>query len=514
MRSLLISVQRNLNIIGLKQLHQSLLDHGHDSHLLYLVRFNPDDPVSMERLGAFVRGLDPQLVGVSLTSAEHAAATALTEKLRGWIPEAVILWGGIHPTVESEACAAIADYICVGEGDVAMLEVAKAIDEGGDVRAINNIGWMDEGRFVVNPLNPLVADLDQLAPVFRIPAASHIQSYGEVEPLAVSHIQRHSLFRGTLYRTITSRGCPFHCTYCCNDYFQRLYPDWRLRHLSAERVIKELEAAVAVEPRIEYVSFMDDCFFSSPWDRFSEICKQYKDRIGIPFMMKAAPHRVNDEYMRAAVDAGLAFLHVGLQSGSERVCREVYKRGASPKVFRRAAGIVHRYPVAPWYDIIMDNPFETLDERLETVQTLTDLPRPYYLQAFSLTFYAGTQLRERALAECPERVQDPTRKDMLDVSRDPVNHLKALAPVFPRSALRRLVGVFGRNPESHVTKVMIFMARMIAWTSLQPLNYFRLLVMSQRGSVWRTLKILPYWFDLRAITVFNLFHRTNDSTEE
>jgi radical SAM superfamily enzyme YgiQ (UPF0313 family) len=461
-----------------------------------------------------VVSLQPRLVGLSLTSSEFDAASKLTAKLREWLPDTIILWGGVHPTIEPEACAQIADYVCIGEGEQTMLDVAESVDNGKDLRQINNLAWLENGQLNKNPLYPLVEDLNQFPTPHRIPANSYIQVHDAVQPLDPNHLRKHSLFKGTLYRTITSRGCPFHCTYCCNNHYHRLYPNWGMRYLSAERVIQGLEMAISRDPVVEYISFMDDCFFSSERNRFIELCEQYKKRIGKPFMMKASPHRVSDDYMRTAVDAGLAFLHVGLQSGSERVCREVFKRGASPKVFRKAAEIIHKYPVAPWYDIIMDNPFETLAERIETIETLTDLPRPYYLQAYSLTFYAGTELRERALREFPELVQDPTKKDFLAISGTPVNHLKALAPVFPRALTRRLTAAFKAHPNSSGVKALIAAARILSWTMFQPIHFARLLMLSQQGKLWRTLQILPYWLDLRAITVFNFFHRSKDSTIE
>jgi hypothetical protein len=49
---------------------------------------------------------------------------------------------------------------------------------------------------------------------------------------------------------------------------------------------------------------------------------------------------------------------------------------------------------------------------------------------------------------------------------------------------------------------------------LFPLLFFRLLVRSQRNSLWGALKMLPYVVDTRLISNFDLLHNTKDSTEE
>lgn len=514
MRGLLISVQRNLNIIGLKLLHELLLSHGHASHFLYAIRYDEGHARSISALRAFVEELSPQLIGISATAGESRAAESLTRLLKQWRPDIPVIWGGVHPTTCPEECAGIADYVCVGEGEETLLEIAAALDAGKDFRHVNNLGYLEDGRLVLNPLNPLVEDLDRYPYAHQVPKNSYLQTTGAVEPLTVKHLRRHKAFRGSLYRTIASRGCPHRCSYCCNSYYSRLYPSWGIRRRSVENVLEELETAIQDGPPMAYISFMDDCLLASPKEYLEEFFAKYRERIGKPFIAKATPLFVTEARLKPAVDAGLAWMGVGLQSGSERVCREVFKRPIAPEVFLRAAEVIRQQPIAVYYDVIVDNPLETEEDELATVEVLMQTPKPYFLSLFSLMLYDKAEIREAVLEQCPERIHDPAVKDFYVIRPTLLNALKFCAMTFPAWVMRPLVTRYRRAPKSFTTRLWIQSARFVARFFLQPLIYLWLLVRSQRGSLLRTLGVLPYVLDLRFVSIFNIFGTNRDSTEE
>ncbi len=514
MKGLFISLQRNLNIIGLKLLHELLVSRGHDSHLLYSIRYDENNRAAMEALKTFVAELRPQLIGISLTVTEARAATSLTHHLKDWFPEVPVLWGGVHPTTSPAECAKIADYVCVGEGEQTLLDVAAAIDEGRDLKGINNIGWDDNGQLVLNPLYPLVENLDAYPFAHQVPKNTHIQIHGDVEAMTVKHLRHHKAFRGSLYRTITSRGCPHRCSYCCNSYYSKLYPNWGIRHRPVEDVMQELEAAIREGPPMAYVSFMDDCLFASRQDYLDEFFAQYKARINKPFIAKATPLFVRKERLEPAIAAGLTWIGVGLQSGSERVCREVFKRPIPPEEFLRAARLIHSYRLAVYYDVIVDNPLETVEDELATVDVLMRTPMPFFLSLFTLVLYDKAEIREEVLKKCPERIEDPADKDFYVIRPTLLNALKFSAMTVPSFVLKRLVALYRRSPDALTTKILIRSCRALGRFFFQPVAYAALLYRSQRGSLLNTIRVLPYVLDLRFVSIFNIFDTNPDSTEE
>jgi len=508
-RVLLVSVQRNLDIMGLKGLHHFLLAHDHDSHLLYLPRFDAGDPAAVEALRAFAAEIAPELVGVSLMANDYGPAVEVTRFLKKALPEVPVVWGGIHPTTAPEMCLKHADYVCLGEGEQAFLDMAEAIEKTSPLTNVCNLCYLDDGlshasahpnrpsdaRLVRNPLHPLVEDLDTLPIVAQVPPNSFVQLGGRVAPLTTRHLTRFKRYRGGVYKIMTSRGCPHGCTYCCNHFLRKLYGRWPVRRRSVAHVLSELEAAVRDGPPVEYVDFIDDCFLACDLGYLDEFRREYKARIAKPFIAKGTPQYFTRGRMDLAVDAGMAWANVGLQSGSNRVCREVYDRQQSSEDFLKAARLIHEYPVASYYDVIVDNPFESEEDTLETVETLAAAPRPCYVLVFSLSFYHGTDLRERALKECPGRLEDPLTKDYLVRDRSAVNKLVDIASLLHPPLMRFLLARYRHAPKALTTRMAVFAARLYSLWVLAPITYFRLIMRTQKGSFCRALRVLPIYFN-------------------
>ncbi len=346
MRVLFISAQRNLNIIGLRYIHECALEAGHDARFLFLNRYDPEKAPAMEALRAFIAEFDPGIVGLSLTTFDFNTVASATSKVREWFPGLPVIWGGIHPTTEPEVGLEHADYVCRGEGEEMMVELLDALEQGRPVDDIANLGYKRDGAVRLNPLRPLVTDLDRFPMLGVLPRNAHIQHAVDVEPLTLAHYRRFSLFRGSIFRILVSRGCPMHCHYCANSFLMGLYPDWRLRWRSTENVMRELEQALAAHPGIKFVTFADDCIFSMKLEALRDFCHQYKTRVGRPFAAKATPAHISRERMDLMVDAGLAWANVGLQDGNDRICREVFGRPIPVARFERAAQMLSEYPVA------------------------------------------------------------------------------------------------------------------------------------------------------------------------
>ena len=75
----------------------------------------------------------------------------------------------------------------------------------------------------------------------------------------------------------------------------------------------------------------DDDFFMRPLDQIEDFSKQYKEKIGIPFGVAVSPNTYNSKKMRLLVYAGLRFIQMGVQTGSQRVLDDVFKRNTNVK---------------------------------------------------------------------------------------------------------------------------------------------------------------------------------------
>lgn len=497
---LLISVQPNLDILGLKGLHLYLRQEGFDSALLYFPVFKKyKEKERAHHIKEFLAELKPSVVGISLTAEDFEVACEVTRIVREVLPDTYVIWGGIEATTEPERCAQVADFVCIGEGELAIKEFLQAVKNGAcreDLKRVNNFAYLDGyGGLKQNPLHPLIMDLDILPPLRQIPERSFVDTGRSIEPVQVKHLMRYKRYRGQVYKIMTSRGCPYGCAYCCNRFLRKLYGTWPVRHRSVSHVIEELELAMREGPPIIYVDIIDDCFFASDMDYLKEFCRVYKERIGLPFIAKTTAREVSHERMSLLVDAGMTWTNMGLQSGSDRTCLEIYKRPTRSETFLKAAQIISEYPVGVYYDIILDNPFETLEDRLNTALTLSRTPRPFMPLFFSLRFYPGTELRKRAIDEGILREDTMIYEDIFIWNITHENRLIRCACFLPQWMIEKIVDKLRTNPNSFLYKTVITGLDLVTKLVLMPITALRMIYRSQRRSIWGTIKTFPVFLN-------------------
>ena len=498
--AILVSLQQDLTVIGLRYLHYALLDAGVDSHYLHLPRFDPSDGDALEHLRQFVGRVRPLFVGISLMSTEFHAARQLTGYLKMHFPTVPVVWGGVHPTLDPEGCVPFADFACIGEGERVVVRLARALADGQDPRTLPSLCYLEDGIPRRNPTLPLVDDLDTLPTYEHIPRNGFLQqSNGTIARLDERLATRYGRYQHKFYDVLTSRGCPFSCTYCCSGPLSQIVGSRRVRRRSLENIIAEIERAVRDFPSIQLVNFHDENFLSHDLAFLQAFAGAYRERVGKPFMVACIPLYVTHDKMKLAKEAGLVWIRMGLQSGSDRVLRDVYRRKSTSRHFLAAAKVLDDLEIAAYCDVILDNPFESVDDQVHTIDTLLATPRPFYLQLYSLSAYYGSELRARMLKECPEKLEDATEKDYLVYRRHGLNELTRLAAYIPRSWVRAMTGWYREDSASRRFRVALPLAKAVSALFFEPITHFRVFKRSQQGSLLRVFRALPaygrIWLD-------------------
>lgn len=418
MRVTLISPYPDITAFGVRAISAFLREKGVDTRLVFLpdplgdaLTDEPDRYPSAVLDALAPLCADADLIGVSLMTNYADNAAQITRALRGRVT-APVLWGGVHPTIRPAECLEVADMVCLGDGEETIFDVVRALADGRSVADIPNI-WSrrPDGTVAQNPVRPLPPDLD----AFPAPDWSHEDHHiwdGAVGlvPLTPA-VTRRFLAGGTVsrllgrvgYQTMTGRGCPHRCAYCVNDAIKSLYgAKGYLRWRSVAHVMAELEAARAAMPFIGYVWISDDAFFARPLGDIREFCRQYKARVGLPFSCLGSPATIARDKLDALVDAGLVYLQMGVQTGSPRIQALFNRQAMGNEKMLAAMAVINGYKdrlLPPSYDFILDTPYETLDDRLESVRFIAKIPKPFRLQPFSLVLYPGTKLAAMAAAD-------------------------------------------------------------------------------------------------------------------
>jgi radical SAM superfamily enzyme YgiQ (UPF0313 family) len=354
-----------------------------------------------DEVDEIARGLaDADLIGFSSMTGYAALTRRVITRLRELSPDAFIIWGGIHPIIHPEdAVLAPVDAICTGEGEFAYQELIHCLEEQRDYTGIKNFWFKDRasGEIKRNHFLPLMssADMEELPFALWGAPSEFIYKPGEgfVEmglPDYVHHI-------GLGYTALWSIGCPFHCTYCGNTAFianDKKYK--KIRHPSARYIAEEIKAVKRRFPHTSHVRFLDDSFMAIPYRDIAEFSEVWHDEVKIPFSVYGViPNYVKRDKFEILTWAGMSQIRMGIQSGSKRIL-DFYKRPSPPEKILAAGAVAAdfapKYHQPPIYDIIVDNPIETRQDVVDTLELLYEMPRPYTLLIYSLKVIPNTQL--------------------------------------------------------------------------------------------------------------------------
>ncbi len=431
MKISLISVFPGIHDFGLRIVSACLKQAGHDVNLFFLMKeFHKKYPeTAMNNLVKLTKGSD--LVGISVMTNFFDNAIQITQKLRNNY-DFPIVWGGIHPTIRPEESLGYADMVCIGEGEETIVELADKIQNKQYYYDIKGMGFNDKGKKIVNGLRPqpgsknatIIKSLDQI-PFQDYDYKSHFILKGENIVKMDQEIMEQC---SVTYQTFPTRGCPYKCTYCINNIYHEMYPHQKpIRKRSVDNIIMELQEVKSKLPFIEIILFNDDAFFLMSVDEIKELSKRYKEQIGLPlYITGATPNTLNKEKLSPLVDAGLIEIRLGIQSAAENT-KTLYKRPHSNRQVENAVRMVNEYrdQLKASYDIILDSPWDTDEDLIDTLMFLSKLPTPLQLTMYSMVLYPETDVYKKAKKEglIKDDLNDVYRKYFLGSSSTHLNKL-------------------------------------------------------------------------------------------
>ena len=379
-----------------------------DGHRVTSVSLSRTEPLSYERSElAQLDGVfgDADAVMIGVFSSYALRAMQVTNYVHERWPGRLVFWGGPHCVGAPENGLRHADGICFSEGDEAVPELVRRLERGGDWKATPNFAFLQDGRVAKNAVLPPFRDLDSL-PYYDYDLDGQYLLDEKLVPLTMERMKPRLL--GYPYRTPTfyymaSRGCPHNCSYCSNCRYHAMWGSSPLRLLSVGRALDEIEYQVQKFGCIEFVGMSDDDFFQRSPAQLEHFAREYKRRIGLPFGVMASARTYRREKMDMLLDAGLQVVEMGVQSGSQRVLDEVYHRdipiAKTKEVARDIDARGSRRGVMMLLDFILDNPWETREDVHRTVRYLLDAPLRAIPNLALLTFFPGTPVYDRAVAE-------------------------------------------------------------------------------------------------------------------
>ncbi len=359
---------------GLYYLCGALKAGGHDYRVVHATDIDDLKPV--------IDDFRPALVGFSCMTGVHRDIVALSADIKAAFPQVRTILGGVHPTLYPDVLAHPAvDFICRGEGEAPLVELLDALARGDRDFPIANIHYKKaDGSLVETPMRDLVFPMDDL------PFPDY-GAYHEIPDIVADEYPM--VFFG--------RGCPYSCSYCHNSNQRSLYKGLGkyVRTFSVERILDETQAALDHYPKARAVLLGTDTFGAKK-DFTRDLLTRFQERFTVPYTCLIRPELVSENLAKLLGDTGCHMVAFGIESGSERIRRELLNRKYSNDDVIRGAEMLRRNGVEFRTYNIVGFPSETRAEMLETLE-LNIRIRPEFPWASIYTPYPETALADYSM---------------------------------------------------------------------------------------------------------------------
>lgn len=334
----------------------------------------------------------------------------VVDAVRSCEPEVKIILGGPLTTSEPELMFHTLqhDYVVIGEGEETVPELLSCIESGRNPEDVPGIGYRDkDGNFKRSKERDPIMHLDALPwPDFEN------FDYGTYLDNSLPRFNYHFGSSGRRYPVVTSRSCPFSCTFCSKT--TKIY-----RKRSISSVMQELEFAVK-RYRVEIIEIYDD-MFSDNRERVVEFCGRIKRLIDeVPWecgwLCQMRVDKIDEELIEMMKDAGCFYIAYGFESYSETVLKSM-KKCITPEQIDRAVHLTLKNNMSISANFIFGDPAETSQTALETLGYWKRLSNAGIRLAFIIP-YPGSRIYN----ECVQRGIIKDKLDFIDNQMfEPIN---------------------------------------------------------------------------------------------
>lgn len=311
------------------------------------------EKISFERIGEAIAKFNPAILGLTLTTRQVKPVAEIIKITKEISPDILCVIGGVQASAlpEKTLVETGADVCVFGEGELTILELARALINKGSLDSIEGIVFKKGETTQKNPPRALIKDLDALP----FPARHLLllpKEYSRDSQTALSDNET---------VMVTSRGCPFRCAFCDKSVFGRTH---RVR--SAKNVVDEVEFLVK-EYGVKSIRFFDDLLTSIP-ERIKAICHELKERnLNIKWSCESRVNTINLELLTVMKEAGCVEMHFGIESGNQEILN-LQQKDITLEQIVAAVKITNQVGIASRGYFIIGLPGDTRKTILETIK--------------------------------------------------------------------------------------------------------------------------------------------------
>ena len=340
---------------GISYISSMLKFHGHQTQLLVLGNNQWKDSIKLLRTS--MEEFAPRLVCFTAVYSQYAFIKKIASLTKSQWPDKYLIIGGAHATLRpDEVIGGPFDSVCIGEGEHPTVELCGQLECQNEPHDIANL-WIKSlnGDIERNKPRDFLQDLDLLP----FPDREMWKPWMKEQ------------FGGEL-AVLLGRGCPYDCTYCSNHALRNVAQGKYVRMRSSENILQEVAFLHKTCPHSSIYFEVETIALNKTW--MVELCSQLttfnstiSHAISYGCNIRISPQSMDESLFIALEKANFYKINIGLESGSEKIRRDVLKRKYSNDDFWEIVSLARKHGLKIIVFNMIGLPGESLDDHKETV---------------------------------------------------------------------------------------------------------------------------------------------------
>lgn len=310
------------------------------------------DNLSARKITEMIEALNFNVLGISSTTVAFHRSLELAETAKKRFPDMPIIIGGPH--VSSQPCHPLEflafDFGVRNEGELTLVELLNALERDRDFEQIPGLIFRYENRIQVNPQRPYIRKIDTI-PFPAYDLISDLKKYtpppSNFKKMPVANI-------------ITSRGCPYQCTFCDNNTFGR-----KTRLRSADNIAAEIEM-LCRRYGVREIAFVDDTFTVNKKRIYQLFHEIQRKKLYFPWTCMARIDTVDADLLTFMRNNGCWHISFGIESGSQKILHLIKKK-IDLEQTENVIEICHKLGILTKGFFMMGHPAETNETLDQTI---------------------------------------------------------------------------------------------------------------------------------------------------
>ncbi|MFC1808884.1 B12-binding domain-containing radical SAM protein [Candidatus Omnitrophota bacterium] len=321
----------------------------------FIASFKDDNNPVWQEIKKTIIDFEPDIVGITTMTATFPVALKIARFSKELSKDIHVVFGGCHATVMPESVISKdeVDFVVIGEGDIAFVELCEALklNNRDDLRKIKGLMFKLDGRIYRNEERGFVRNIDAL-PFIKREALLYQECFG---PESYSGI-------------IGSRGCPYNCSFCSSPAIWKR----KTRYRSPEKIVEELNY-LREKYKVSRFTFWDDTFTAHKDNilQFCALLKDNKNKFSWTCLVRA--NTVDDQILDELRSAGCYSVSIGIESGSDRILK-LLNKGITIPMVRDAVALIKKKKFLLGSFWIFGLPHETAEDMRMTIDLMKELP--------------------------------------------------------------------------------------------------------------------------------------------